>query len=284
MYCEEEDLSSSSSATTKRCPSPKDDDGEDTNRPKRQRRTTSIPQAMSHMAPSTGSSETVTVQGNEVPSLIPYLQPFRPIIIDASYAAKKSFRIRELMQYMIRKNPKTRILCLSVRIIHSFDMLAQLKDLFGFQSYKDITTERDNQGEIITPLGSIGRLICSYESLHRLYNHKDSADQPQYDVLVLDEFRSLCDTMCKKGDMIDPQTSQFLLKHFMYVHVTNSCHCRRGHVVRQRVQVRVRRDSPGGPATMHHQGALQQAAEAPEHLLYKGWHAQNSKAPDKPIP
>ena len=96
-----------------------------------------------------------------------------------------------------------------------FDMLVQLKDQFGFESYKDITTERDNQGEIITPLGSIGRLICSYESLHRLYNHKDSADQPQYDVLVLDEFRSLCDTMCKKGDMIDPQTSQFLLKHFM---------------------------------------------------------------------
>ena len=279
----EEDLtpssSSSSSTTAKRCPSSQEDNDDDAevNRPKRQR---TIPQAMSHMEFS-DSSETVTVQGNEVPSLIPYLKPFRTIVIDASYAAKKSFRIRELLQHVIDRKQNARILCLSVRIIHSYDMLAQLEDQFGFESYKDITTERDDKGELIRPLGSVDRLICSYESMHRLYNYKDVSDQPQYDVLILDEFRSLCDTMCKKGDMPDPQASEYLLKHFMRTAPTlvtadadtsydNACKFALDGILptnRARCTIKVL-----GNKLQRHLS-----------IFFKGWHAQNSTAPDKHV-
>jgi hypothetical protein len=114
---------------------------------KRQRMEAPLPQAMRHLAAYAGS-DPVMVPGCEVPGLIPYLKEGRTMVIDGSYVSKKSFRIREIFTHVIKQFPNARIPCLSVRITHSIDMLAQLKAEYGFESCRCIScTKFDNNDE-----------------------------------------------------------------------------------------------------------------------------------------
>ena len=157
-------------------------------------------------------SPPVEVDSDEVPALAPYVQEGQHLLIQASYACKKSVRIRELFKHYLAKCGKppedVRILCTSVRIIHAHDLSAQLGESFGFVSYKDEVEKNP-----FVDLTKANKLIISMESMHKLLRHSTS-NVPQYDFLVVDEARSLVDVFSKK-DTVNSETSVYMFEQLL---------------------------------------------------------------------
>jgi hypothetical protein len=133
--------------------------------------------ALSHLKQSAKVTE---VEQAQVPGLAPHLEPNTHLLIQASYATKKSYRIRELFKFYLemcdKPREEVRILCFSVRRIHAHDQLAQLGREFGFKSYLG-EVEQDAS----VNLGEINKLIISLESLHKLWKYPGLKP---YDVLI----------------------------------------------------------------------------------------------------
>jgi len=157
-------------------------------------------------------SKTTSVPGRQVPGLAPHLERNTHLLIQASYASKKSYRIRELFTNYLEKCDKpagdVRILCFSVRIIHAHDQLAQLGREFGFKSYKDEVKEDPD-----VDLSKVKKLIISLESLRKLMRFSSSA-VPKYDIVVVDEARSLVDVFSKE-DTKNFGTSVFMFRSLL---------------------------------------------------------------------
>ena len=157
-------------------------------------------------------SKTTSVPGRQVPGLAPHLERNTHLLIQASYASKKSYRIRELFTNYLEKCDKpagdVRILCFSVRIIHAHDQLAQLGREFGFKSYKDEVKEDPD-----VDLSKVKKLIISLESLRKLMRFSSSA-VPKYDIVVVDEARSLVDVFSKE-DTKNFGTSEFMFRSLL---------------------------------------------------------------------
>jgi hypothetical protein len=114
--------------------------------------------------------------GSERRSIVPieFHGSDRLTIIRAGMGCGKSQRC---IDYIKKHNPK-RVLILTARVQQAYTSLGRYnKSGLGFQLYKDVTN-----------LAATDRLICQFESLHRLM---DSGVFESYDLVIIDEVRGL---------------------------------------------------------------------------------------------
>ena len=115
------------------------------------------------------TAHTIELEGEVVPEL--RLREGSTLQVVAGCGTQKSWKTRQALDLLPMN---ARIVALSVRISHAYDMLRELKE-FGFEVYKDETTDIKNSP----------RLIISLESLHRM----ETVLPPS--LLILDEVRTL---------------------------------------------------------------------------------------------
>jgi len=130
------------------------------------------------------------VSDNTVPQLKQLKSSIPFIFIHSLPDTGKSYSIHTLLTRQLNKNQKTRILCLTTRIMYAFDLFASLrkKNLYA-KVYKNINNKSNMDKEQF--------LICQMESLHWI--------KQTYDIIIIDE----CESIFKN---ITAQTIKYPLK------------------------------------------------------------------------
>ena len=124
--------------------------------------------------------------------------PIKCLLIQASMSMGKSYRVEEYLARRFAQQPSTRVICVSARIQQGYTIVGQLRKFqFELYSHEEVNVH------------TCSRLVCQYESLHRLRN----ADA--FDVLLIDEYRGVCGQVSAPTNL-EMQSENF--KTFLQLH------------------------------------------------------------------
>jgi hypothetical protein len=131
------------------------------------------------------------------------IKPNTTLLVDAGCALGKSTQFLAFVRRVLQEKPSARVLCLSSRIIHAHDLCADYADCpvkpAMYKDYKRKETELVKQQFVILSL-----------ELAFYLQHCDAA----FDVLILDEARSLCDKFALQTTLRHPGCFEQLRIHY----------------------------------------------------------------------
>ena len=130
-----------------------------------------------------------------------YMPPETTLLVDAGCSMGKSTQFCAFVRRVREAKPNARVLCLSSRIIHAHDLCADYRD-FEPAMYLDY---KGREKELVQkPF-----VILSLELAFYL-----QFSQTAFDVLVLDEARSLCDKFAVESTIKNPDCFEQLRVHY----------------------------------------------------------------------
>ena len=170
------------------------------------------------------------------------IKPNTTLLIDAGCALGKSTQIQAFLQRVFEANPKARVCCISSRIIHAHDLCADYADCCVtpamYKDYKGKEKQLVDQQFVIISL-----------ELAFYLQYCNTA----FDVLILDEARSLCDKFAEQTTIKNPMCFDQLRLHYSratYV-IAADADCRIDNAVKYLLQMEPSR--PVRKWLYHHQ-------------------------------